>query len=143
MIRYRTFRPTDEQKKCMELAAKKVYKWILITLVVAFVIKLAVLAAPMIATATAATSTAATGAAASTTQLAGFSTALKPIGALLAKAGHGSLFKGIFSTVSAAIKSKDASKISADIEAKEKEAKDKEIDGFKGAWNYCALPEKK
>jgi len=143
MIRYKTFKPTDEQKQCMELAAKKVYKWILITLVVAFVIKLAVLAAPMIATATAATSTAATGAAASTTQLAGFSTALKPIGALLAKAGHGSLFKGIFSTVSAAIKSKDASKISADIEAKEKEAKDKEIGGFKGAWNYCALPEKK
>ena len=141
MIRYKTFRPTDEQKQCMELAAKKVYKWILITLVAAFVIKLAVLAAPMIATA--ATSTAATGAAAGTTQLAGFSTALKPIGVLLAKVGHGSLSKGIFSAASAAIKSKDANKISADIKAKEKEAKDKEIDGFDSAWNYCALPEKK
>ena len=141
MIRYKTFRPTDEQKQCMELAAKKVYKWILITLVAAFVIKLAVLAAPMIATA--ATSTAATGAAAGTTQLAGFSTALKPIGVLLAKVGHGSLSKGIFSAASAAIKSKDANQISADIKAKEQEAKDKEIDGFSGAWNYCALPEKK
>ena len=63
MIRYKTFKPTDEQKQCMELAAKKVYKWILITLVTAFVIKLAVIAIPMISTATAAT-----GAAASTTQ---------------------------------------------------------------------------
>ena len=144
MIRYKTIKPTDEQKQCMELAAKKVYKWILITLVVAFVIKLAVLAAPMIATATAtaATSTAATGAAAGTTQLAGFSTALKPIGALLAKAGHGSLFKGIFSAASAGIKAKDAKKISSDIKAKEQEAKDKEIEGFKGAWNYCPLPQK-
>ena len=139
-IRYRTLRPSDEQIKCMELAAKKVYKWILITLVVAFVIKLAVLAAPMIATA--ATSTAATGAAAGTTQLAGFSASLKPIGVLLAKVGHGSLSKGIFSAASAAIKSKDAKKISSDIKAKEQEAKDKELDGFKGAWNYCPLPQK-
>ena len=138
VIRYRTVKPTDEQKKCMELAAKKVYKWILITLVTAFVIKLAVIAIPMISTATAAT-----GAAASTTQLAGFSTALKPIGALLVKVGHGSLFKGLFSAASAGLKAQDASKISADIKVKEKEAKDKEIDGFDSAWNYCALPEKK
>ena len=138
MIRYKTIKPTDEQKQCMELAAKKVYKWILITLVAAFVIKLAVIAIPMISTATAAT-----GAAASTTQLAGFSTALKPIGALLVKVGHGSLFKGLFSAASAGLKAQDASKISADIKVKEKEAKDKEIDGFDSAWNYCALPEKK
>jgi hypothetical protein len=138
MIRYKTFKPTDEQKQCMELAAKKVYKWILITLVTAFVIKLAVIAIPMISTATSAA-----GAAASTTQLAGFSASLKPIGALLVKVGHGSLFKGLFSAASAGIKAKDAKKISSDIKAKEKEAKDKEIDGFDSAWNYCALPEKK
>ena len=140
MIRYKTIKPTDEQKQCMELAAKKVYKWILITLVVAFVIKLAVVAIPMIATT--ATSTATAGTAASTTQLAGFSSSLKPIGALLAKVGHGSLFKGLFSAASAGIKAKDAKKISSDIKAKEQEAKDKEIDGFKGAWNYCPLPQK-
>ena len=140
MIRYKTIKPTDEQKQCMELAAKKVYKWILITLVVAFVIKLAVIAIPMIATS--ASTTAAAGATASTTQLAGFSASLKPIGALLAKVGHGSLFKGLFSAASAGIKAKDAKKISSDIKAKEQEAKDKEIDGFKGAWNYCPLPQK-
>jgi len=135
-IRYRKWRtkPTDEQIKCMELAAKKVYKWILITLVVAFVIKLAVIAIPM-----ATASASAAGTAAGTTQLAGFSSSLKPIGVLLAKAGHGSLFKGIFSAASAGIKAKDAKKISSDIKAKEQEAKDKEIDGFKGAWNYCPI----
>jgi len=141
MIRYRTFRPTDEQKKCMELAAKKVYKWILITLVVAFVIKFAMVAIPMAIKAAAASGTAATATTATTVQ-ASFASSLKPIGAVLGKLGHGSLFKGIFSTASAAIKSKDASEISADIKAKEKETKDKEIDGFKGAWDYCPLPQK-
>ena len=142
-IRYRKFRtkPTDEQIKCMELAAKKVYKWILITLVVAFVIKFAMIAIPMALKAAAASGTAAAGTAATTVQ-ASFATSLKPIGAVLSKLGHGSLFKGIFSTASAAIKSKDASKISADIKAKEQETKDKEIDGFKDAWNYCPLPQK-
>jgi len=124
----------------MELAAKKVYKWILITLVTAFVIKLAIIAIPMVATT--ATSTAAAGTATSTTQLAGFSSSLKPIGAMLAKVGHGSLAKGLFSAASAGVKAKDAKKIASDIKAEEEEAKDKEIDGFKGAWNYCPLPQK-
>jgi hypothetical protein len=134
MIRYKTIKPTDEQKQCMELAAKKVYKWILITLVVAFVIKFAIVAIPMATASSSATATAA-----GTTQLAGFSSSLKPIGALLAKIGHGSLFKGIFSAASAGVKAKDAKKISSDIKAKEQEAKDKEINGFKGAWEYCPI----
>ena len=145
MIRYKTFKPTDEQKQCMELAAKKVYKWILITLVTAFVIKLAIIAIPMVAAAASTTASGATVASATSTgavQMAGFTAAMKPIGALLAKAGHGSLFKGILSTASAGLKAKDANKISDDIKAKEQEAKDKELDGFKGAWNYCPLPQK-
>ena len=141
MIRYRTIKPTDEQKKCMELAAKKVYKWILITLVIAFIIKFAMVAIPMAIKAAAASGTATAGAATTTAQ-ASFASSLKPIGAVLGKLGHGSLFKGALSTASAAIKSKDASQISADIKAKEQEVKDKEINGFKGAWNYCPLPQK-
>jgi len=141
MIRYKTIKPTDEQKQCMELAAKKVYKWILITLVVAFIIKFAMVAIPMAIKAAAASGTAATGTAASTVQ-ASFASSLKPIGAVLSKVGHGSLFKGALSTASAAIKTKDASKISSDIKAKEQEVKDKEISGFKDAWNYCPLPQK-
>jgi len=141
MIRYKTIKPTDEQKQCMELAAKKVYKWILITLVIAFIIKFAMIAIPMALKAAATSGTAATGTAAATVQ-ASFASSLKPIGAVLSKVGHGSLFKGALSTASAAIKTKDASKISSDIKAKEQEVKDKEIEGFKGAWNYCPLPQK-
>lgn len=141
MIRYKTIKPTDEQKQCMELAAKKVYKWILITLVIAFIIKFAMVAIPMAIKAAAASGTAATGTAASTVQ-ASFASSLKPIGAVLSKVGHGSLFKGALSTASAAIKTKDASKISSDIKAKEKEVKDKELKGFKDSWNYCPLPQK-
>jgi len=138
MIRYKTIKPSDEQKQCMELAAKKVYKWILITLVVAFIIKFAMVAIPIALKTAAASGTAATGTAATTVQ-ASFATSLKPIGAVLSKLGHGSLFKGALSTASAAIKTKDASKISSDIKAKEQETKDKEIDGFKDAWNYCPI----
>jgi len=139
-IRYNKWRtkPTDEQIKCMELAAKKVYKWILITLVIAFIIKFAMVAIPIALKTAAASGTAATGTAATTVQ-ASFATSLKPIGAVLSKLGHGSLFKGALSTASAAIKTKDASKISSDIKAKEQEAKGKEIDGFKDAWNYCPI----
>ena len=139
-IRYNKWRtkPTDEQIKCMELAAKKVYKWILITLVIAFIIKFAMVAIPIALKTAAASGTAATGTAATTVQ-ASFATSLKPIGAVLSKLGHGSLFKGALSTASAAIKTKDASKISSDIKAKEQETKDKEIDGFKDAWNYCPI----
>lgn len=144
-IRYNTYKPTDEQKQCMELAAKKVYKWILITLVIAFVIKFIITAWPIISVAiakgsaaTAATQTAAIGGG----KLSGLLTALTPIKAILVKLGHGSLFKGIFSTTSAAIKAKDSKNVSNDIKAKASEVKDKEIDGFKDAWNYCPLPQK-
>jgi len=141
MIRYKTIKPTDEQKQCMELAAKKVYKWIIITLVIAFVIKFAMVAIPMAIKSLAASGTATAGAATTTIQ-ASFATSLKPIGAVLSKLGHGSLFKGAFSTVSAALKAKDVSKISSDIKAKEQETKDKELKGFKDSWNYCPLPQK-
>lgn len=145
MIRYRTWRPTDEQKQCMELAAKKVYKWIIISLVAFFVIKFIITAWPIISVAiakgsaaTAATQTAAIGGG----KLGGLLTALAPIKAILVKLGHGSLAKGLFSAASAGVKAKDAKNIASDIKAKEQEAKDKEIDGFKGAWNYCPLPQK-
>ena len=145
MIRYKTLRPTDEQKKCMELAGKIVYKWIIISLVAFFIIKFIITAWPIISVAiakgsaaTAATQTAAIGGG----KLGGLLTALAPIKAILVKLGHGSLFKGIFSTTSAAIKAKDSKKVSSDIKAKAQSVKDKEIDGFKDAWNYCPLPQK-
>ena len=146
MIRYRTFRPSDEQKQCMELAGKIVYKWIIIALIAFFVIKLIITAWPVITAMVAKGAAVGTGvqqaAVGGKALYGGLIAMLAPIKAILAKLGHGSLYKGIFSSTSAAIKAKDASKISADIKAKEKEAKDKETDGFKGAWNYCPLPQK-
>lgn len=145
MIRYKTLRPTDEQKKCMELAGKIAYKWIIISLVAFFVIKFIITAWPIISVAiakggaaTAATQTAAIGGG----KLGGLLTALAPIKAILVKLGHGSLFKGIFSTASAAVKANDSKKVSNDIKAKAQAVKDKEIDGFKDAWSYCPLPQK-
>jgi len=147
-IRYRKWRtkPTDEQIKCMELAAKKVYKWVVIALIAFFVIKLIIIAWPVITAMVAKGAAVGTGvqqAAVGGKSLAVILSAmLVPIKTILTKLGHGYLYKGIYSSISTAIKVKDASKISADIKAKEKEAKDKEIDGFKGAWNYCPLPQK-
>jgi len=145
MIRYKTFRPTDEQKKCMELAGKIAYKWIIISLVAFFVIKFIITAWPIISVAAAkgaATATATQTAAIGGGGIKSLLAALAPIKAILTKLGHGSLLKGIASTTSAAIKAKDSKKVSDDIKAKASEAKDKEIDGFKDAWNYCPLPQK-
>jgi len=146
MIRYRTFKPTDEQKKCMELAGKIVYKWIIISLITFFVIKLIISAWPVITAMAAKGASAGTGvqqAAVGGKALSGSLAAmLAPIKAILAKLGHGSLYKGIFSSTSAAIKAKDAKKVNTDIKAKAQAVKDKEINGFKGAWNYCPLPQK-
>ena len=136
MIRYKTLRPSDEQKQCMELAAKKVYRVILIILILAFLIKFGIAAVGALGAKGVAAATT------SSTAQASLATSLTPAKAVLAKVGHGSLFKGALSTISAGIKAKDAKNIKADIKAKEQEARKKEMEGFKGAWNYCPLPQK-
>ncbi len=136
MIRYKTLRPSDEQKKCMELAAKKAYKWILYTLVAAFMIKIIIVAWPIIS---AGSATAGAGAG---VQMAGFSSMLSPVKAILLKVGGGSLWKGAFSATSAAIKAKDSKKVAADIKSIEKESKDQELSGFGDAWNQCEISTK-
>lgn len=136
MIRYRTLKPSDEQKKCMELAAKKAYKWILYTLVAAFMIKVIIVAWPILS-ASGAAAGAGTG-----TQLAGFSSTFAPIKAILLKVGGGSLWKGAFSAASAGIKAKDSKKVASDIKSIEKEAKDQELSGFGDAWNQCKIETK-
>lgn len=136
MIRYKTLKPSDEQKQCMELAAKKVYRVILIILVLAFLIKFGIAAVGVIGAKGAAAATA------SSTAQASLATSLTPLKAVLAKIGHGSLFKGAFSSISAGIKAKDAKNIKADIKAKEQEAKEKELEDFKSSWSYCPLPQK-
>lgn len=138
MIRYKTFRPSNEQKKCMELAAKKVYKWILYTLIAAFLIKVLVYAWPLIIGA----ESAAVASAGIGIQLPGFLQAFAPLTAFITKIGGKSLIKGIFSIFSTAIKTKDSMSLDDDIESIEKQHKDKELDGFGEAWNQCKISQK-
>ena len=143
MIRYKTLKPSDEQKKCMELAGKIVYKWIIIALIAFFVVKLIITAWPVITAMVAKGAAAGTGvqqaAVGGKALSGGLAAMLAPIKAILAKLGHGSLYKGIFSSTSAAIKAKDAKKVNTDIKTKAKEIQDKEINGFKDAWEYCPI----
>ena len=126
MIRYKTFSPTEEQKKCMELAAKKVYKWILIALVAAYIIKVLIVAGPSLLTSAA---------------LAAFNPALAfaPIQPLIAAAGLKGTFFGTLSLGSAVDKTLDADKLADQIEAEEQKAKAGELDGLGEAWNICPL----
>lgn len=130
MIRYQTFSPTEEQKKCMELAAKKVYKWILITLIAAYIIKLLIVAGPTLLTSVA---------------LAAFNPALAfaPLLPLITAGGLKGIFFGTLSLGSTVDKTIDAKKLADQIEAEEQKAKAGELDDFNEAWNMCPLPEKK
>ena len=127
MIRYKTLSPTEEQKKCMELAAKKIYRWILIALIAAYIIKVLVTAGPSLATSAA---------------LGAFNPALAfaPIQPLIAAAGLKGTFFKTLSLGSAVDKTLDAKKLANQIEAEEQKAKAGELDNFDEAWNMCSLP---
>jgi hypothetical protein len=128
MIRYRTFFPTKEQKECMTLAAQKVYKVILIILIVAFIIKVILVIGPLIGSATTAVQAG--------TPLV---VALIPFKAVLAKIG---ILK-VWSLISTGIKIKDVQKLNDEIKAEEKTAKEGELNNFSEAWNKCKKPEYK
>ena len=131
MIRYKTIRPTDEQKKCMLPAATAVYRAILIILVVAFLVKLG-MALFAVATAKGIAGPALAGG----VQKASFAS-FKP---LFAKLGGGSAFKGIFSAFSAGIKAKDSKKLKAQLDTISKQ----EVEGgvfskISTFWNECPV----
>jgi hypothetical protein len=125
MVRYRTFSPTEEQENCMLLAAKKAYKWILITLVAAFIIKILIVAAPLLFT---------TGSAIK----AGLPLAITfaPFKTILLNLG----FKSFFSTYSTITKLDQVKELEKEIETEETLAKARELDSFNEAWNKCPLP---
>lgn len=131
MIRYKTIRPTDEQKKCMLPAATAVYRAVLIVLIVAFLVKLG-MALFAVATAKGIAGPALAGG----VQKASFAS-FKP---LFAKLGGGSAFKGIFSTFSAGIKAKDSKKLKAQLGSISKQ----EVEGgvfskMSTFWNECPV----
>lgn len=131
MIRYKTLRPSEEQKKCMLAAATAVYRAILFILVAGFVIKLGWIIIPML-TAKGVTGAAAAGA----IQKAGF-VGLKPI---FVKLGGGSAYKGIFSAFSAGIKAKDANKLQAQLDTiKKDETEGGVFDKINAFWNECPI----
>jgi hypothetical protein len=129
MIRYKTLSPTEEQKKCMELAAKKVYKWILIALIAAYIIKVITTAGSSLAISTSLFANPGT-----------MALAFAPLKSLIASAGLKGTFFGTLSLSSAVDKTLSADKLADQIEAEEQKAKAGELDNFNEAWNMCPLP---
>lgn len=120
MIKYKTFAPTGEQTKCMELAAKSAYRYILITLVAAFVIKALGYGAE--------------------TFIDVFSSdeiLLGSMDQLMASIGLGKLFASLFGTYGAATKAQKAVKLKKDIETKRTEVQSDSMIKFKADWSYC------
>lgn len=131
MIKYKTFRPSEEQKKCMLAAATAVYRAILWILVVAFLVKLG-MALFAVATAKGIAGAALSGG----IQKAGF-VGLKPI---FVKLGSGSAFKGVFSAFSAGVKAKDANKLKSQLDAiKKDETEGGVFDKINAFWNECPI----
>jgi polyhydroxyalkanoate synthesis regulator protein len=131
MIRYKTLRPSEEQKKCMLAAATAVYRAVLIILVVAFLVKLGM------ALFAVATAKGIAGAALSSgIQKAGF-VGLKPI---FVKLGGGSAYKGLFSAFSAGVKAKDTNKLKGQLDAiKKDETEGGVFDKVNAYWNECPI----
>jgi hypothetical protein len=140
MFKFGTLKPTQEQKDCMYMLAKKVYVTILITLVIAYLIKVGGMAVVGKAV-----------------NQASIMPIFTPIAAAFTKAGVSGILKLLsgkfFSAYSAGSKAKSAIKKSKEIDAKEEkyelDSKGKSIiqsikdefkeyrTGWKEAWNQC------
>jgi len=131
MIRYKTFRPSEEQKKCMLASATAVYRAVLIILVVAFLVKLG-MALFAVATAKGIAGAALSGG----IQKAGF-VGLKPI---FVKLGGGSAYKGVFSAFSAGVKAKDTNKLKSQLDSiKSEEVEGGVFEKINTYWNECPV----
>jgi len=124
MIRYKKLKPSEEQIKCMVPAAKKTVSAIYAILVIAFIAKIAVFAAPII--------------------VAGGLPALQAATlGVIAKAGiwgGAKLVAGkAFSTFSAMKKAQDAAKYAKQAKAGISDGVGEALEGFDAAWNTCAL----
>jgi len=131
MIRYKTLRPSEEQKKCMLASATAVYRAVLIILVVAFLVKLG-MALFAVATAKGIAGAALSGG----IQKAGF-VGLKPI---FVKLGGGSAYKGVFSAFSAGVKAKDTNKLKSQLDSiKSEEVEGGVFEKINTYWNECPV----
>ena len=124
MIRYKKLKPSEEQIKCMVPAAKKTVSAIYAALVIAFIAKIGLFAAPVIA--------------------AGGLPALQAATlGVIAKAGlwgGAKLFATkAFSTYSAMKKAQDAAKYAKQAKEMTSGAVDSALEDFGSAWDTCAL----
>lgn len=119
MMKYRTLKPTDEQKKCMLLAAKSAYRYILIALVTAFLIKISGYGVEAVDS--------------MITQASVF----KGFDNLLASAGVGKFIATLFGAYGSYTKADKARKLKSDIEKKRSELETQSLGSFSKDWGYC------
>ena len=119
MIKYRTLTPSNEQKKCMLLAAKSAYRYILIALVTAFLIKISGYGIEAVDS--------------MITQASLF----KSFDQLLTTAGIGKFVATLFGAYGSYTKADKARKLKSDIEQKRGELETQSLSSFSKDWGYC------
>jgi hypothetical protein len=120
MIKYKTFSPNAEQLKCTELAAKSAYRYILMTLVAAFIIKIVGYGGEQLIDA-----------------FTSDQVILGSMDQLMASIGLGKVFATLFGTYGAATKAQKAVKLKKDIEMKRSQVQTDSMIKFKSDWAYC------
>ena len=114
--------PSADEIKCMELAAKTAYRYILMTLVAAFVIKVLGYGGDLVIDA-----------------FTSDEVVIGSLDKLMTSVGLGKLFTSIFGTYGAATKAQKAADLKSKIETKRNEVQNAELRTFKDDWNYCDL----
>jgi hypothetical protein len=121
MIKYKTTSPSSDQINCMMVAAKSAYRYILMGLVSAFVVKMSLLGGDALVDA--------------------FSqdVLIGGMDNLMASIGIGKLFTTLFGSYSAMTKAEKAKHLKSDVEKKRQEIEIDMKNSFKKDWNYCDL----
>lgn len=120
MIKYRTIKPNPEQLNCMMLAAKSAYRYILMALVTAFVIKVLGYGGEAVIDA-----------------FTSDQVLMGGMDQLMASIGLGKMFTSLFGTYGAVSKGQKARKLKSDIEQKRSQVQSDSVIKFKSDWNYC------
>ena len=119
MIKYRTLTPTNDQKKCMLLAAKSAYRYILIMLVTAFLIKITGYGIDAV------------------NDMVNQASLFSGFDDLLQAAGISKFVALLFGSYGSYTKADKAKKLKSDIEAKRKQYTQNSLNNLKNDWAYC------
>ncbi len=121
MIKYKTLNPTSDQVNCMLVAAKTAYRYILMALVSAFVVKMSLLGGDAVVDAL------------------NQNVLMGGMDNLMTSIGLGKLFSTLFGSYSAMTKAEKAKKLKIDVEEKRKSIEIDTKNSFAKDWNYCDL----